>query len=159
MGGMKYVQNIKELYYYGDLEVLKRIILEFNVGRYKEKQAIAGNIFTKEDVDVMIEFCNCNTNEIDTKEAFELIIDKYKNDVFNTIKRIVHVNHILDKEGNDEQKPIVVRYAEYFTKKDIIIKAYDLGLELDLISKLTDFSEYQILSIIVKNNIDNYSVE
>ncbi len=145
---------LKELYDYGDLEVIKRIILEFNIGRYKEKQEVVGGILTKEDADVIMEIYNCHVNKIDTKETFEQVIDKYENNILNTIKRIVQINYILDKEDDDEQKPIVVRYAEYFTKRDIIIKAFNLGLELDLISNLTNFSEYKILSILVKNNID-----
>lgn len=145
---------LKELYDYGDLEVIKRIILEFNIGRYKEKQEVVGGILTKEDADVIMEIYNCHVNKIDTKETFEQVIDKYENNILNIIKRIVQINYILDKEDDDEQKPIVVRYAEYFTKRDIIIKAFNLGLELDLISNLTNFSEYKILSILVKNNID-----
>ena len=145
---------LKELYDYGDLEVIKRIILEFNIGRYKEKQEVVGGILTKEDADVIMEIYNCHVNKIDTKETFEQVIDKYENNILNTIKRIVQINYILDKEDDDEQKQIVVRYAEYFTKIDIIIKAFNLGLELDLISNLTNFSEYKILSILVKNNID-----
>lgn len=146
---------LKELYDYGDLEVIKRIILEFNIGRYKEKQEVVDDILTKEDADVIMEIYDCHINKIDIKETFERIIDKYENNILNTIKRIVQINYILDKEDGDEQKPIVVKYAEYFTKRDIIIKAFNLGVELDLISNLTSFSEYQILSILVKNNIDN----
>ena len=103
-----------------------------------------------------MEICDCHVNEIDTKETFERVIDKYENNILNTIKRIVQINYMLDKEedSDEEQKPIVVRYAEYFTKRDIIIKAFNLGLELDLISNLTNFSEYKILSILVKHNID-----
>lgn len=147
---------LKELYDYGNLEVIKKIILEFNIGRYKEKQEVVGSILTKEDADVIMEIYDCHVNEIDTKETFERVIDKYENNILNTIKRIVQINYMLDKEedNDEEQKPIVVKYAEYFTKKDIIIKAFNLGLELDLISNLTNFSEYKILSILVKNNID-----
>lgn len=145
---------LKELYDYGDLEVIKRIILEFNIDRYKEKQEIVDVILTKEDVDVIMGIYDCHINKIDIKETFERIIDKYENNILNTIKRIVQINYILDKEEGDEQKPIVVRYSEYFTKRDIIIKAFNLGVELDLISNLTNFSEYKILSILLKNNID-----
>lgn len=103
-----------------------------------------------------MEICDCHVNEIYTKETFERVIDKYENNILNTIKRIVQINYMLDKEedSDEEQKPIVVRYEEYFTKRDIIIKAFNLGLELDLISNLTNFSEYKILSILVKHNID-----
>lgn len=147
---------LKELYDYGNLEVIKKIILEFNIGKYEKKQEIVGSILTKEDRDVIMEIYDCHVNEIDTKETFERVIDKYENNILNTIKRIVQINYMLDKEedNNEEQKPIVVRYAEYFTKRDIIIKAFNLGLELDLISNLTNFSEYKILSILVKHNID-----
>jgi len=147
---------LKELYDYGNLEVIKKIILEFNIGRYEKKQEILGSILTKEDRDVIMEIYDCHVNEIDTKETFERVIDKYENNILNTIKRIVQINYMLDKEedNDEEQKPIVVRYAEYFTKIDIIIKAFNLGLELDLISNLTNFSEYKILSILMKNNID-----
>ena len=152
---------LKELYDYGNLEVIKKIILEFNIGRYEKKQEILGSILTKEDRDVIMEIYDCHVNEIDTKETFERVIDKYENNILNTIKRIVQINYMLDKEedSDEEQKPIVVRYAEYFTKRDIIIKAFNLGLELDLISNLTNFNEYKILSILVKNNIDSYNVE
>ena len=137
------LDNVSEKYYNNlELSRLEKVLMMINSYSIKELDELSENDEELRKMDELIKEMSKDPNFL---AAGVIDIKEQEEDLRRWTEQVAH------REGLKEGKEGGLKEGKLETQKEMVLKMYENGISLDLISKTSELTEQEILNIIKKD--------